>query len=123
MNIFKRFVAYLQLREAVRKADSAHEKDGGRYYVMPTTGTSKGKPKLVIMDRYNFRKLKHKGYITTKATVNDLVSECFYFTPYANGNGYITKAFQLRKVRQFFSWYDAELKAKKQNHKLAKNKD
>lgn len=121
MNIFHRFVAYLQLREAVRKADDAHRKDGERYYVMPTFGTDK-KPKVVVMDRYNFRKLKHKGYISTKATTRDLIGECFYFTPYRNGSGFITPEFQHRKQLQYLSWYAAELKAAKINRKRKKAK-
>lgn len=121
MNILQKIRAYLQLREAVRMADDAHAKDGGRYYVLPTMGSYNGKPRLVVMDRRNFRKLKHKGYIPTRATIRNLVSESFYFTPYINGDGFITTDFQQRKVRQFYSWYAAELNAAKRNRKRLKN--
>ena len=121
MNIFQKIRAYLQLREAVRMADNAHAKDGGRYYVMPTTGSHNGNPRLVVMDRRNFRKLKHKGYIPTRATIRNLVSESFYFTPYINGDGFITTDFQRRKVSQFYSWYEAELNAVRHNRKRLMN--
>lgn len=117
MNIFVKFLAYLQLREAVRKADNAHQANGQRFYVMPTSDAPKGKPQLVVIDRYNFRKLKHKGYISPRATVRDLVAECFYFTPYANGNAFITADLQKRKVAQFFQWYDAARRAAKDKRK------
>lgn len=55
---------------------------------MPSFG---GDRKLIIMDRFNLRKLKHKGYINHKAFVRDLVSESFYFTPYRDGNGYLAE--------------------------------
>lgn len=111
MNIFRKFRAYLQLREAVRRADKAHQANGQRFYVLPTSDAPKGKPQLVVIDRFNFRKLKHKGYIPQKATVRDLVAESFYFTPYANGNAFITAEFRKRKARQFFQWYEAVRKA------------
>lgn len=117
MNVFRKFVAYLQLREAVSRADKAHEKNGERYYVMPQqTG---GKPKLIIMDRRNFRILRSKHYISRNSNVNDLIAECFYFTPYSNGSGYITEDFRKRKVQQFFAWMDAQRKLNKK--KGAKN--
>lgn len=111
MNIFQKIRAYLQLREALREANNAHAKNGERYYVLPTSANSNEKPRLIVMDRRNFRILKHKGYIPCKANVRDLVAESFYFTPYANGSGYITNDFFNRKKRQFYSWYDAALAA------------
>lgn len=114
MNIFTKLKASLQLREAVRQADEAHEKTGERYYVMPSFG---GDAKLVVMDRYNFRKLKHKGYITHKATVSNVINECFYFTPYRNGDGFLTKKDRKRKTQQFLAWVEAERKARKQRKK------
>ena len=70
MNIFKRIRASLRLHEAIRQAEKAHQENGGRYYVMPTSGVS---GQLVIMDRNNFRKLKQKHYInynTSKSSVS-----------------------------------------------------
>lgn len=51
MNIFKKIKATLRLNEAMRQADKAHNENGNRYYVMPTSGTS---GQLIIMDRNNF---------------------------------------------------------------------
>jgi hypothetical protein len=86
-------------REAIRKADRAHSKDGNRYYVMPSA-----EGKLLIMDRDNFRILKHKHYISRKATVQDLLNECFYFTPYRNGDCAITRDILDIKRKQYLSW-------------------
>ena len=112
MNIFQKMVALLQLTQARKKADEAHAKTGERYYVMPTTDSSR-RPKVVVLDRKNFRILKHKGYISAKASVRHLIQECFYFTSYANGDGYIdAKACDIKK-RQYLAWYQAMLKREK----------
>lgn len=111
MNIFRKFKAYLQLREAVRQADKAHAETGERYYVLPSIDG-----KLVIMNRINFRKLKQKSYINHKVKIVDLVAESFYFTPYADGNGYITKDFLQRKTESYYSWIEANNKIKQNAH-------
>lgn len=100
MNIFKRIRAALRLKEAVRQADNAHKKTGERYYVMPNGNSGK----LIIMDRYNFRKLKHKGYLSHKVIVRDLEIECFYCTPYRNGSGELSKSVIDLKRKQYISW-------------------
>lgn len=110
MNIFKKIKATLRLNEAVRQADKAHAENGSRYYVMPTSGTS---GQLVIMDRNNFRKLKHKGYISYRAFVGDLERECFYCTPYRNGTGVLSSAVVALKRKQYFSWVNSFKKSKK----------
>ena len=104
MNIFQKLKASLRLREAVRKADEAHEETGERYYVMPTTGAS---GQLVIMDRSNFRKLKQKGYIAHEATVANLEMECFYCTPYRNGEGVLPGEIVSMKRKQYFKWLNS----------------
>lgn len=104
MNIFRKFRASLRLTEAVRQADKAHEETGERYYVMPTTGTS---GQLVIMDRSNFRKLKQKGYIAHEATVANLEMECFYCTPYRNGEGVLLGEIVSMKRKQYFKWLNS----------------
>lgn len=104
MNIFRKFRASLRLTEAVRQADKAHEETGERYYVMPTTGTS---GQLVIMDRSNFRKLKQKGYIAREATVANLEMECFYCTPYRNGEGVLPGEIVSMKRKQYFKWLNS----------------
>ena len=108
-NLFKRFFQYLRYREAVKRADKAHAKNGERYYVMPTVNG-----KLVVMDRANFRIMKKKHYLNPNAKVSDLINECFYMTPYRLGNGYLDKNGKRIKLRLYFSWCDAYSKKKKQ---------
>lgn len=89
----------LRLRRAVEMADEAHESTGERYYVMPTTDG-----KMIITDRYNFRIMKKKGYISLEAKVMDLVKECFYCTPYRNGKEELPPDVVALKRRQYLSW-------------------
>lgn len=103
MNIFKKFRAMLRLNEAIRRADNAHKESGERYYVMP----SGKKGNLIIMDRANFRKLKHKKYINRTAFVGDLERECFYCTPYRNGTGQLSPEAVAIKRKQYYSWIDS----------------
>lgn len=98
-NPLQQFFDYLRYREAVKKADKAHLETGERYYVMPSTGG-----KLIIMDRSNFRGLKRKHYVSHNAKVRDLVNECFYLTPYRNGDGYLDKEGRKIKLALYFSW-------------------
>lgn len=99
------FSDYLRYRKAVQMADDAHAKDGDRYYVMPSNQKKqKGKPTLIVMDRKNFRKLRQKGYIDRRANMRDVVNECFYCTPYANGNGYLDAKGRKLKLALYFSY-------------------
>lgn len=107
-NIFQKFIDYLRYREAVKKADKAHAETGERYYVMPSTSG-----KLHVMDRRNFRCLKIKHYIPHDVHIRDLVNECFYLTPYRNGNGYLDKEGQKIKLAFYYSWCRAFRKQKK----------
>lgn len=111
MNIFRKFRASLLLREAILKANKAWLATGERHYVMPN---SSGKPQLIVMDRKNFRILKRKGYIDGNAIVHNLINESFYFTPYRNGNGYLSDSDRIKKANSFFQWYDLRLKS---NHR------
>lgn len=98
-NPFQQLFDYLRYREAVKKADKEHLKTGERYYVMPSTSG-----KLIIMDRLNFRGLKKKHYVSHNAKVRDLVNECFYLTPYRNGDGYLDDKGRKIKLALYFSW-------------------
>ena len=100
MNFFQNLQAGLMYREAVRKADRAHNSDGGRYYVMPSA-----EGKLIIMDRKNFRIFKNKHYISHQAKVKDLERECFYCTPYRNGTGELPPLVIAIKRKQYLDWY------------------
>lgn len=110
--IFNQFFDYLRYRSAVNKAEDAHEKTGHRYYVMPSPGNDR---KLLIMDRKNFRILKQKGYITRNANQRDLLQECFYCTPYINGDGYLDAKGRKIKLNLYFSWCKAQRMLKKPN--------
>jgi hypothetical protein len=110
MNIFSKIKASLRLREAIKMAKKAHRQTGNRYYVMPSVGSG---GKLIVMDRKNFRRLKLKKYINNNAHVFDMVRECFYCTPYANGDQYLSEADQHKKVKQYFAWLEYERKQKK----------
>lgn len=112
MNIFKRFRAVLRLKEAVRQADKAHKETGERYYVMPNGDSGK----LIIMDRFNFRKLKQKRYVSPNVFVSDLERECFYCTPYRNGNGALPAEAVTMKRRQYMEFV-AKNSKKKRNGK------
>lgn len=113
MNIIKKLRASLRLNEAIRQADKAHHENGERYYVMPTSGKS---GQLIIMDRYNFRKLKQKGYVSRKASVSDLEQECFYCTPYRDGKDKLPDFIVKMKRESYFSWL-VSLKSSKDNGK------
>lgn len=104
MDIFRRFKASLRLFEAIRQADKAYDETGERHYVMPASGKS---GQLIIMDRKNFRKLKQKGYITHDATVANLEMECFYCTPYRNGEGALPAGIVSMKRKQYFKWLNS----------------
>ena len=118
MKLFRRFKASLRLREAIKMAEKAHRETGQRYYVMPQHGSA-GK-KLVVMDRYNFRRLKMKHYIHRDARVFDLVRECFYCTGYRDGNQFLAPEDRKKKVIQYFAWVEADRKATKKRRKIGK---
>lgn len=115
-NPFLQFVDYLRYREAVKKANKAYENTHERYYVMPGY-SKKGKISLLVMDRFNFRKLKQKNYIKRDASVRDLLNECFYCTPYRNGDGYLDDAGRKIKLALYFSYCESQRNLRKQNKK------
>jgi len=112
MNIFKKLRASIRLNEAIAQADKAHEGTGERYYVMPNGKSGK----LIIMDRFNFRKLKQKGYLSRSTFVNDLERECFYCTPYKNGSGALPELIVKLKRKEYFTYLNS-LKKRKSNGK------
>ena len=110
MKLYRRFKAYLALRDAINRADNAHLDGGGRYYVL---GTADGK--LIVTDKKNFRGLKRKGYIDRNATTQDALDECFYFTPFKDGHGAINDTIMRNKRQQYLAWCDAIHAMKKKN--------
>ena len=79
-NFIQHFRDYLRLREAIKMADARYEEHRDRFYVLPSQDG-----KLIVMNRFQFKRLKSKHYIPSNATINAVRQECFYFTPYANG--------------------------------------
>lgn len=108
MNIFRKFRAALQLREAVRKADEAHDATGNRFYVVPGAHG-----KLVVLDRFNFRRLRMKHYIPQNARVNNLLVESFYFTANRSGGECLSEKQRKIKTQNFFAWVEATHKVSK----------
>lgn len=94
-----KFRDYLRYREAVKKADEAHAKDGERYYVLPT----ENRKKLAVLNRTEFRRMKTKGYTHKDATIRDLVNGSYYFTPYRNGEGTLSKKNRKLKLKYYYT--------------------
>lgn len=107
----------IRFRRAVAMADNAHQESGERFYVMPSTDGN-----LIVTDRKNFRVLRRKHYVHPGATVRDLVSECFYCTPYRDGKGQLPEDVARIKRRQFFAWSKAVRKYRR-TIKQQKKKD
>ena len=124
MNIFTAIKSSLRLYSAICKADNAHKETGERYYVMPTPGITGN---LLIMDRENFRGLKHKKYVSSKANVSDLQRECFYCTPYRNGDEALPALIQKMKRDEYMSWIksidEKKIEQRKARRAERKNKD
>ncbi len=102
MNIFKLLKAKLRYRAAKQLADKAHLADGNRYYILPMQGKDK---KLIVVNRYNFRKLKLKHYLPERINIRDLESACFYSTPYANGTKSLLEKEIAAKYRRYLKWF------------------
>ena len=102
MNIFKRIKSAVRYRKAVRMADEAYQKTGVRQYVLPLDNKKK---KLVVLDRYNMRIYKRKGYMSQKVNVLALEKECFYCTPYRNGDGELPANVVDLKKKQYLAWF------------------
>lgn len=100
---YRKVKAHLQLNEAIRQADAAHAASHERYFVMPGANG-----KLVIMDRFNFRRLKMKHYIGRNASITDVFRECFYHTPNRAEKDAIAPEEAYRKRAAFFQWIEAQ---------------
>ncbi len=98
-NFIRHFVDYLKLRKAINLADEQHQKDGDRYYVLPSMDG-----KLVVTDRKNFRLLKRKHYIPADVTLNQIRRECFYHTPYANGTDRMPAVIRKQRAENYYMW-------------------
>lgn len=119
INWFRYFRDYLRLRKAIQLADEQHAKDGDRYFVIPSTDGT-----LLIMDRKNFKGLKRKKYIGKNVTLHDMYRECFYYTPYTNGNDALTPEVRKAKANSYYAWcnFQHTIKKVKKNKKRHGNK-
>lgn len=99
MNIFKKLMAFLRFREAVKQADQAHKIHRRRFYVLPASGR-----KLIIMDRKNFRELRRKHYIDRNAKVPQLIEGSIYCTPDARGRGGTPPEALREKFTSYVEW-------------------
>lgn len=113
MNIIEKFFAYLRLKEAVRIADKAHEENGKRYYVLPNGRTHK----LLVTDRSNYRKLRHKGYYVNDAKMDDVNKASFYHTSHKNGEGKLSEGDMKVKMIRYYFWVESLKKSKKKGGK------
>ena len=114
MNIFIRFYAYLQYRDAVRKAEKAYAKNNRRYYVMPN---AKGKVKLIVTDRNNFRRLRQKHYISQGIKMVDVKRYCFFYTGVKVNTDEISESEMNVRLNRYFAWYDARRQRARQLRK------
>lgn len=117
MNIFRKFKAFLMLYEAVQQADTARAQYGRRFYVMPTQDG-----KLVVMDKFDLRRMKVKHLIDKKCNVENLLHESFYFTPLASGLGEINPQDRKTRERAYYRWYDLTCKLNRID-RIRKRKD
>lgn len=101
MNIFKKFVAFLRFREAVKRADEEHQRIKRRYYVLPTLDE-----KLVIVDRKNFRELRRKHYIHRGVKVPDLIKQSLYHTPDAREMGGTPASLLKQRFKEYITWLE-----------------
>lgn len=76
---FRKIKARVIYYNAVRLAQRCHEHNGGRYFVVATTGG-----KLLVMDKKNFRGLKRKHYLPDIGTY-EFTARCVYYTPNRSG--------------------------------------
>ena len=105
MKLLRKLKCYLRLREAVRRADAAHERDGHRYYVIPGFGSDRGR--LLIVDRKSFRVMRDKHYFSAAATVFDLGRGAFYVTPHRDGSGAMDSGLRRARARAYFRYNGA----------------
>lgn len=114
MNVLQKLYAYLQYREAAKQANAAHRKNRNRYYVMPN---AKGKIRLIVTDRYNFRQLRMKHYIDPNIRLEDVMKSCFFYTPDRKEGGRMTDEVRASKLLYYFDWYQRRLAKDRKNKK------
>lgn len=106
MKIFKKirifFVllkADIQLKYAIKEAGKKHRAWNVRYYVIPNFDH-----RLITCNRYEIRKYRTDGYFDYSAKMDNFKEECFYYTPYANGQGAISIKEQEAKRKAWLNY-------------------
>lgn len=90
---FRRIKARVIYYNAVRLAQRCHERGGGRYFVVATTGG-----KLLVMDKKNFCGQKRKHYLPYIGTY-EFTARCVYYTPNRSGVPMDSKLREKRKLQ------------------------
>lgn len=72
--------ADIQLKYAIKEAEEKYKKGNVRYYVIPNFNH-----KLITCSRAEIRRYRTEGYFDHSAKMDNFKDECFYYTPYANG--------------------------------------
>lgn len=103
MNIFKKFFYSLRFRYAVIMADKAHAKSGICYFVIPDNDG-----KLVVMDRKNFRLLKHKKYIRKETSYQIAIHTCLYRTPDGSGRNGLSSESMRNRFNQYIDFLSSK---------------
>lgn len=116
MKIIRKFIAFLRLREASKKADLAFAENNHRYFVIPATNSEK----LIVLDRATFRGLKQERYIDSNLSVRDLLRESFYYTPNAGGKDALPEFGVKAKQLSYYNYVEAVHMAKKAQKKMRK---
>lgn len=116
MNPIKKLKARLTLERAVKMADEAYARTSERYYVMPSMDG-----KLVVMNRQDLKLLKRKGYVGKFATVEQIAREAFYFTPYRNGDGAMTRDDISDRKKLYYFWCAANDAKDKERRRLVRS--
>ena len=119
MNIFKKFYLYLHYWSAVNIASRSYRKYHRRFFVIPGTNGD-----LLVCDRKNFRGLRAKHWVKNANGLNmkQVADKSFYYTPYADGTGYITATEKKQRLHDYYNWYvrsRLEYKAQKKAKKAA----
>lgn len=97
--------ADIQLKYAVREAEKKYRQRNVRYYVIPNF-----EHRLITRNRYEIRKYHTDGYFDYSAKMDNFKEECFYYTPYANGQETISVKEQEAKRK---AWLNYVLQVKK----------
>lgn len=105
LNFLQRLRYSLRFRRALQRAEEAHRQNGHQYYVMPIHKDKRCR--LIVMNRADFRAFKKKRIVSPKATMYNMLRECFYRTPDKSGSGYLTPEQIAIGKQKYLNWCEA----------------